>query len=277
LIKAICFSLAFFCSLYGHSQSAFSVLFDFNKYYITDEARSQLDSFILNEKEHLSILIIQLHGHCDAIGSDKYNDKLSKQRVEAIKRYLLINEIDKTNIYEAIGHGKKEPLNENRTEEDRKQNRRVEISYFEVVRSFMPGEESLIKILADSTTTAGSNIILRNINFFGGMHQFLPESQPMLNELLEAMKSNPKLVIRVEGHICCQQDKSDGTDLETGINNLSEARAKAVMDYLLANGIESKRVSYKGFGHSSPIYLFPEQTEEERIQNRRVEIKIIGK
>jgi outer membrane protein OmpA-like peptidoglycan-associated protein len=131
--------------------------------------------------------------------------------------------------------------------------------------------------LADSATKAGTNIILHNINFVGGMHQFLPESGPILIELLEAMQANPKLIIRVEGHICCQPDKGDGLDAETGINNLSEARAKAVMDYLLANGIESKRISYKGFGHSAPIYPFPEQSEEERIQNRRVEIKIISK
>jgi outer membrane protein OmpA-like peptidoglycan-associated protein len=134
-----------------------------------------------------------------------------------------------------------------------------------------------MKKLADTTTIAGTNIILHNINFEGGVHQFLPESGPMLKELLEAMQSNPKLVIRVEGHICCQSEKADGMDNETGIDNLSEARAKAVMDHLLANGIEPKRVSYKGFGHSAPIYPYPEKSEEERIQNRRVEIKIISK
>jgi outer membrane protein OmpA-like peptidoglycan-associated protein len=269
--------MAFFCSLHGSSQSTFSVLFEFNKYNLSDAARSQLDSFILNEKEHLAILSIQLHGHCDAIGSDSYNDKLSKQRVASVKRYLLSNGIEKRTFYKALGHGKKEPLNENKTEEERHINRRVEISFFEVVRTRFPGEESLLKKLADTTTIAGTSIILRNINFVGSMHQFLPESGPMLIELLEAMQSNPKLVIRVEGHICCQEFNGDGMDGETGINNLSEARAKAVMDYLLANGIESKRVSFKGFGHSSPIYPFPEKSEDERIQNRRVEIKIISK
>jgi outer membrane protein OmpA-like peptidoglycan-associated protein len=114
----------------------------------------------------------------------------------------------------------------------------VEISFIEVVRTYLPGQESLMRILADTTTTAGTNIVLHNINFIGGMHQFLPESQLVLHELLQAMQTYPKLIIRVEGHICCQQDKNDGTDQETGINNLSEARAKAVMDYLLTNGIE---------------------------------------
>ena len=276
-MKAICIGLAFFSSLYGHSQSAFSIFFDFNKYNLTHEGRLQLDSFIAKEKEHLGILSIQLNGHCDGIGSDSYNNKLSKQRADVVKKYLLRNGVEEMTIYKAIGHGKKEPVNENRTAEERKQNRRVEVSFFEVVRTYFPGEESLMKILADSTTTTGTNITLHNINFVGGMHRFLPESQPMLKELLEAMQTYPTIKIRVEGHICCQQDKADGIDQETGIQNLSEARAKAVMDYLLANGIDSRRVSYKGFGHSAPIYPFPEKSEEEKTKNRRVEIKIVSK
>jgi outer membrane protein OmpA-like peptidoglycan-associated protein len=276
-MKAICISLALFCWFYGHAQSTFSVLFDFNKYNLTDAGRSQLDSFIRNEKVHLAIHSIQLHGHCDAIGTDSYNDKLSKQRVETVNRYLLINGIEKSNISKAIGHGKKEPLNENTTAEERKQNRRVEISFYEVVRTKVPGEESLMRILADSSTSTGTNIILRNINFMGGMHQFLPAATPMLEELLNAMRTYPKLVIRIEGHICCQEYETDGLDGETGLYNLSAARAKAVMDYLISKGIESARISFKGYGHAAPIYPFPEQTEDERIQNRRVEIKIINK
>lgn len=260
-----------------YSQNTFSVYFDFNKYNLTETSLSKVDSFLLAEKQKGSVIIIQLDGHCDAIGSDQYNNKLSKKRVAAVKKYFLQNGTDPRNIGDETGHGEKEPLNENKTEEERQLNRRVEISFYEIVRTNPPGSESLIKILGDSTTTSGTNIILRNINFVGGMHQFLPESGPMLIELLEALKTFPKLVIRVEGHICCQPGSNDGTDLETGLENLSEARAKAVMDYLLANGIDSKRISYKGFGHSSPIYLFPEQSEFEKTQNRRVEIKIISK
>ena len=107
------------------------------------------------------------------------------------------------------------------------------------------------------------------------MHQFLPEATPMLEELSEAMQTYPDLIIRIEGHICCQQYNGDGLDGETGINNLSEARAKAVVDYLVTNNIAANRISYKGFGHSTLLHPWPEKTEEERIQNRRVEIKII--
>jgi outer membrane protein OmpA-like peptidoglycan-associated protein len=265
----------FYVSVY--SQKTFTVYFDFNKYYLTAASRAGLDSFLRAEKENLPGSILHLNGYCDADGTDNYNDLLSVNRVNAVKNYLLDHGIRPGSIGSTKGHGEKDPLNENKTGEEKQLNRRVEISSFQSLKNNSPGIISLKEKIADSTTTSGTNIILRNINFYGGMHQFLPASEPMLNELLDAMRTYPKLVIRVEGHICCQQGNADGVDHETGIDNLSEARAKAVMDYLLANGIESKRVSFKGFGHSVPLYPFPERSEEERTQNRRVEIKIIKK
>jgi len=45
----------------------------------------------------------------------------------------------------------------------------------------------------------------------------------------------------------------------------------------LSNGIEASRISYKGWGHSNPIYPYPERSEEEKTLNRRVELVIISK
>ena len=91
------------------------------------------------------------------------------------------------------------------------------------------------------------------------------------------MKQFPKLEIRIEGHICCQPGPNDGINNQTGLPNLSFARAQAINDYLVENGIDQARVKYIGLGHSMPIYPYPEQNEEERTINRRVEIKILGK
>jgi outer membrane protein OmpA-like peptidoglycan-associated protein len=98
-----------------------------------------------------------------------------------------------------------------------------------------------------------------------------------LEELLAVMKKNKTLKIQVQGHICCLPGNVDGLDEETGTNNLSELRAKAVWEYLIKNGIEETRVSYIGFGHNQPIYPYPEKTELEKTLNRRVEIKILSK
>jgi len=276
-MKTICISLALFFACGGYSQQLFSVHFDFNKDQLTTVARLQLDSFLTVQKDNRDSLTIHLNGYCDPSGSDDYNNRLSKKRVSTVKNYLLSQGIQPASIASETGHGEKIQLNENTTEEERLANRRVQISFSKFGPSQPTGTISLKDKIADSATKAGTNIVLRNINFFGGMRRFLPESTPMLEELLEAMRAYPKLIIRVEGHICCEQADDDGLDGETGQYNLSAARARAVTDYLVENNIAANRVSYKGFGHSTPLFPWPEKTEDERIQNRRVEIKIISK
>ena len=288
-MKAITTAIGLFCVFHMQAQTSFTVLFDFDQYSLSQYTRSRLDSFLLARKENINALQIHLHGHCDIKGSDKYNLRLSNQRVAAVKNYLLSKGLPSATITGEEGHGKRELINENKNEEERWLNRRVTVSFVTVINSGVATSlpelnkpdtippVTLKEKLTDTSLVAGSNIVLQNINFVGGMRVLLPESSPALEELLDAMKSNPRLVIRVEGHVCCLPDAGDGPDLETGINNLSHARARAVRDYLIADGIAPDRVSYKGFGHTAPLYPYPEKNEAEQIANRRVEIKIIHK
>jgi outer membrane protein OmpA-like peptidoglycan-associated protein len=267
-------------SIASNAQSSFNVYFGFNQYSLPAEARTQLDSFALSHRQKQKGYSINLDGYCDAKGTEKYNSRLSLQRVSTVKTYLLQHGISSVEISKLKGHGEKDALNDNKSEEERQLNRRVQISFIEVVQTNAPGSEqakTLLEKIADTAAKKGTHIVLKNINFVGGRHQFLPESSLALEELLNAMKSYPGLVIEIQGHICCESYAEDGVDQETGTYDLSGQRAKAVYDHLIANGIEASRLSYKGFGHSMPIYPYPEQTEEERIANRRVEIKIIKK
>jgi outer membrane protein OmpA-like peptidoglycan-associated protein len=267
-------------SSFSQNKESFSVYFAFDRHELTKKAAVQLDSFCRKNKNSLGSLEFEIKGYCDNRGTNNYNITLSEKRVSTIKKFLLKRGMNIEFMISALGFGETEPVNENKTEEERQMNRRVDISIINSTGlASVENEEpiSLKQKLTDSATITGTHIVLHNINFEGGMHQFLPGSVPMLKELLEAMQMFPKLFIQVEGHICCIADSSDGPDLESGISNLSEARAKSVMGYLISNGIESKRISYKGFGHSAPIYPYPEKNEEEKIQNRRVEIKIISK
>ncbi len=254
--------------------------FAFDKSVLDASSKTRLDS--LTDSLDVSDRI-ELHGHCDAIGSNDYNDVLSQKRVMAVKNYLLSIGWETKDILIAEGHGKRMPLTGNESPEQRSLNRRVEIKiiYGNGAASKTTPTASktptLTEKIADSTVKAGTNLVLRNINFAGGLHRFLPESYPMLEELLDAMRTYPALVIRVEGHICCNPTPADGLDNETGLFNLSEARAKAVKDYLVKNGIDPKRISYKGFGHSIPLYPYPEKSLEEEKLNRRVEIRILSK
>ncbi|WP_207492880.1 OmpA family protein [Aridibaculum aurantiacum] len=136
--------------------------------------------------------------------------------------------------------------------------------------------ERLVEDIQDKATKAGEHIVLKNINFHPGRNVFLENAYPALQDLAEAMQKIPTLEIEIQGHVCCTEDETDALDIVTGIHNLSTSRAKAVYDYLLQKGIAQSRVSFKGLARQYPLVKV-EQNEDDRIMNRRVEIKILRK
>lgn len=265
----------------AQNNHSFAVHFDTDKFNLTADATSSLDSFIALNKTGIKI---KLYGHTDIMADYDYNDVLSVKRTHAVKNYLVQKGFDAASIIEEKGFGKRRPLNRNHGELEMYMNRRVEITVEgdnTVVSTKTPCDEKNEKTLAeemeDTATQAGSNIVLKNMNFYGGTHVIIPESLPVLMELVKVMKKNPQLEIAVEGHICCQDGPGDGLDMGTRTANLSVNRAREICAYLSKNGIASARLQYKGFGHSVPLTPYPEKTEEERVQNRRVEIKILKK
>jgi len=112
----------------------------------------------------------------------------------------------------------------------------------------------------------GDKIVLRHVLFVQSKADFLPESYTELDQLVATLKQQPQITIEVTGHT----DNQGSRDLNI---RLSEERAEKVKDYLVTNGIESKRISVKGYGPDKPIS--PNDTEEHRRLNRRVEFEII--
>ena len=72
--------------------------------------------------------------------------------------------------------------------------------------------------------------------------------------------------IEISGH-------TDNQGGEAYNQKLSENRAKSVFEYLLNNGIDKSRLSYKGYGEEKPVDS--NDTEEGRANNRRTEFKIL--
>ncbi len=101
------------------------VLFDFNKYTLKPEAREKLAkvSGILLAYPNLKL---QVEGYTDNIGSDEYNQKLSEQRADGVRDYLVSQSVPDANIT-AQGLGKSHPIADNSTNSGRAQNRRVEL------------------------------------------------------------------------------------------------------------------------------------------------------
>lgn len=71
---------------------------------------------------------IEISGHSDNTGTDELNDRLSQQRAEAVRNYLIGKGIAAETMT-AKGYGKRKPIADNDTEEGRKKNRRVEIKF----------------------------------------------------------------------------------------------------------------------------------------------------
>ena len=251
------------------------IQFDFEKSILADSSKEQLKNLAKELKNSISANIA-LTGHCDSSGSSAYNDRLSMKRVETVHQFLLMEGIMDSIIHLKKGFGESKPLNNNASKEQRSLNRRVEI----IISINSNSSEKILtveQVLSGAKINTGDKISLKNINFIGGYHYFVNESLPTLNELLTVMRKNPKMVIRVEGHICCgSADEADGVDMGTELKNLSVARAMAVKEFLVNNGIEANRISHAGFGHSRPLYPYPEKTSEEELANRRVEVVIIS-
>ena len=111
-------------------------------------------------------------------------------------------------------------------------------------------------------------MVLKNIFFDFSKYALRNESQVELDKLVQFLKDNPTVKIVVEGH-------TDNVGAAADNLKLSENRARAVMNYLLNNGITAGRVTSKGFGATRPIA--DNRSEEGRAFNRRTEIKITGK
>ncbi len=271
-LALLLFFLAFDQPLFAGDTSSVTIHFAFNKYEIDADAMKVIDNFLADSNK--IITNIRITGYCDQVGSDTYNNQLSLKRANEVKQYLLSKTIKKNIISPVTGKGEKELLRTGMTESERQENRRVIISIeYNKGLSAEENKKSLKeKVISNET---GQKIILKNINFYGGSHQFLPQSLPALDELLQALSSIPSLEIEIQGHVCCGVGEEDGYDNETGIENLSTMRAKAVYDFLIRNGIDKKRLSYVGLAHRFP--LVPEHTAEDLTTNRRVEIKITKK
>jgi outer membrane protein OmpA-like peptidoglycan-associated protein len=114
----------------------------------------------------------------------------------------------------------------------------------------------------------GSFIELKNVFFETAKFDLKPESKAELNKLVAFLNQNKTMRGELSGHTDNVGDKK--MNLTLSLN-----RAKTVYDYLIANGIDAKRLTYKGYGDTRP--KVKNDTDINRAMNRRTEFKVIGK
>ncbi len=111
-----------------------------------------------------------------------------------------------------------------------------------------------------------SKEILNNIYFDTNKFDLKIESKPELEKLTKLLIINPSLNIEISGHT-----DDIGKDAENMI--LSKNRAKAVSDFLTKSGINPMRIKVIGYGKTLPTA--PNNSEQNRAKNRRIEVKIL--
>ncbi|KAA3438899.1 OmpA family protein [Rufibacter hautae] len=112
----------------------------------------------------------------------------------------------------------------------------------------------------------GAKAVLSNIFFDTGKAELRPESQTELNKIFQFLKANPKIQVEIAGH-------TDNVGQPAANQKLSEARAKAVVKYLVSKGAPAFIFQAKGYGQTQPDA--PNTSEENRQLNRRIEMRIL--
>ncbi len=293
-MKSVFLLFFIFGTTFVSAQEQFSVYFDSNKFETTSKETKSLNQFMAANP---AVKIVGIHGFTDEDGSNGFNDTLAKNRINFIFN-LIKDKIKIRDDFKTRSFGELHSLSKVKAE-----NRKVTLFYIEAkdiareneilgikktepvteLKEIISYPEKVVLENPDGTKSeykldvnfmkkigeaaVGEKLKIENLNFKINTFIVVPESRGKMYELLVVLQKNPKLVIEIQGHLCCMAN--DRLDLST-------QRAKAINNFLVTNGINEKRLTYKGFGSTVPIYPIPEKDEPQRAANRRVEIMIVS-
>jgi outer membrane protein OmpA-like peptidoglycan-associated protein len=265
--------LLLFISAYSFSQETIQDSIQLNyptaEYILNDDQKEELFTFI-TEKDSSQVQQIIIKGYTDFVGSRKYNKRLAKQRVSNVSDFLK----SKYNTpIQQLNFGELEKPHNYDTGNGVQEHRKTTII---ITSIFKINDSKYTYLHIIDSLKEGDKIRLRNINFKLATANLTKSSVPELEKLVSIMTKNKNLDIAIEGHVCCGADKEVKTQKMTFENEyLSKKRAKTIHNYLISKGIDSIRLQHSGFGFTKPL-IYPEESEGDRFQNRRIELSIIS-
>ncbi len=124
----------------------------------------------------------------------------------------------------------------------------------------------LVKDIALLPVQENALVVLSNLFFDLNKYELRPESITELMEVVKFMQLNGAVKVEIGGH-------TDNTGNENYNQQLSEKRAGAVAEFLISNQIAPSRIQIRGYGSKKP--LKPNDSDENRQLNRRIEFKIL--
>jgi outer membrane protein OmpA-like peptidoglycan-associated protein len=124
-----------------------------------------------------------------------------------------------------------------------------------------PKKYTLVEVTAEKIE------LKQQVHFATGKFRVLPDSFPLLDQVVQVLEDYSTMRISIEGH-------TDNVGKEAANLTLSQHRAEAVRDYLVAKGISPARLEAVGFGQTKPIAS--NKTPRGKGQNRRTELRILS-
>lgn len=106
------------------------VMFDYGKATIKPESHSLLKDVADVLKKNPQVKKIRIEGHTDSDGSSSMNQRLSQQRADAVRQFLIDQGIAASRLV-SKGYGESKPIADNKTDEGKEKNRRVEFNVIE--------------------------------------------------------------------------------------------------------------------------------------------------
>lgn len=222
-------------------------------------------SNLINLMDGFFVQIIEINSFSDG-GTESICKKIAGERIEYIvdtfkleRNVISINNFglnrekvpfeilnwERVDIYYYVGKKRKKIIEVTEQKEKSKESNSV---------------NSRIKL--DTTLNTNRPVLpyFSSIKFIGGTDLIKAESLPIVTSLKDTLINNPNLTLRIHGHVCCDDNKK-----------LSKQRAKAIRNYLIDEGVHSRRLSCKGFSNTQPL-VCPELTNSDRELNRRVDV-----
>jgi outer membrane protein OmpA-like peptidoglycan-associated protein len=279
-----------------------NIFFDFDKVSLRKESDEELKKILAFLTQYPD-LKVEISGHTDNKGNDKYNQKLSERRGSAVIKYLVKNGINKERLV-AKGYGEAKPVAPNETDEGRQLNRRTEVKILDI--DFTP-LTSLNNIAIDYQNEYGTldrtgshvkktsrkkrktkstgvkpisnyaammetkplpgTVLFPKVHFVQNMTGSITDySLARIQEVVTLLNRYPDLKIKIISY----GDHSNNKNYNKAI---SKQRAETVKKVMLAKGIAADRIEleiYKEFPSSSL-----DTPEMKDLNNRRVEFLVI--
>ena len=243
------------------------ILFDMQMFEVGPVFNAELDRLAASAQA-CSPRPILVSGFAAAMGDSLFNPALALQRAQAIAEKLSARGIPATRVVAQSAASNSAVDNDHASNEERALSRRAEFRLLEVTelsRDATLGPDERASTCENDLT----GIMAQSIIYFAmGSARIGEDSIGLIKKLATAIQTCGSVIVTVEGHT----DKLGAASYNQG---LSESRAKAVREALMAAGADQTRLAARGFASSRPHDTA--DTAEAFALNRRIEFKVSGK